>query len=828
MPDTTAASARRAARPFCILHSAFCILVAALAALAASAATTYNWQNTDGTGILNTPGNWSPALGPLVKGDVYSIPLPADGGGIIRLNDDLMASVFRVSDGSTDGAPAVFDLGGNFLCVTNISTTPGYLDIFTGNPVVFRNGSLKTQYYLRLGIDADRTVPVRLAFTNVVAQSIPSHTRYANVISADFADCFLTNFPRGGYLGSNTHLEFHNSVYSLATANQYYGAYAGKTNVTLRFTDGCAFGRSSTSYNFGGGFSVSDCRYSFETGSDLRYALKIAGARNAVAFTNADLFAQFILDGSDSAFLFHDAIVSNVPPTSYVVNTIKGTGNLLSFTGARTWPYIQYLDLEGTGNRVVFGEGVRATGYPCEYRVKGVSGHSVRADPGSAVRGSLSMTPPDCVAAFTNSLLYGGGLSSSGARNRILFHDTVVSNFTSNASRVNTISGSDALLSFTGTGTRLWTDYIDLTGTRQSLVIGEGVALDSRSCSYRVNNGSGHSVRADSGSVIRGSLGMGASDCVASFTNALFYGGAVTSSGARNQLFFHDSVVSNFSSRGTVNSLSGSDGILSFTGSGTRIWTDYIDIGGARQRLVFGDGVVLTNRLLNVRFSSYAHDSVMEVGTNAILNLYSVDMRGRSLVNTNIVVRLGKGSRISYAARGDMDYSVIGGVGSRFILDNAVFSYRASTSGQMIYTGGSVELLGDDARIEILNVNGASGGLYIGTSIGAGVPPLTMVFRPGATGYHGEAPISAASPQAGYIQPTVVFDVDATDYARGKPGGIHEIPLIKKGKSFGSTDLDALNAIGVFEPANGRLAFDADNNLVFRFKRDVGTRVLVY
>ena len=807
--------------PFCILDFAFCIVVAA------NAATTYTWQNTDGTGVLNTPENWSPTLASLVASDVYAIQLPADGaGGLFRLDGALTSSTFRVSGGASGGTPAVFDLGGHALVSEKIGNT-GYINLYTGNPLVFRNGEIVPKFYFRLGVQANPETPVMLAFTNVVAQSIPNYTRYAQTVAADFSDCFLTNFPRGGAIGSNTHLEFHNTVYSLATASQYYGAYGGKTNVTMRFTDGCTFGRTSTSYNFGGGYSVSDCRYSFESGSDLRYGLKIAGARNAVAFTNADLFAQFVLDGSDSAFLFHDSIISNVPASGYIVNTIKGTGNLLSFTGARTWPYIQYLDLEGTGNGVIFGEGVRASGYPCEYRVKGVSGHSLRADPGSVVRGTLNMSAPGCVASFTNATYYGSTFSSSGAGNRILFHDTVVSNFWSNGGCVNTISGSDALLSFTGPGTQLWTDYIALEGTRQRLVVGEGTALDSRSCTYRVNSGSGHSFRADSGSVVRGALGMAAPGSVASFTNSLFYGGAFTSSGAGNRVLFHDTVVSNFSSRGTVNSLSGSDGLLSFTGAGTKIWTDYIDIGGERQRFVFGDGIVLTNRLFNVRFSNNARDAVMEVGTNCLLRLYSIDMKGRSKVNTNIVVRIGKGSKLIHTVRGDMDYTVIGGVGSRFILDDAVFRWEGPTSGQMIYSGGSVELLGDDARIDISNANGGSGGLYLGTSIGADVPPLTLAFRPGPTGYRGEPPVSAARPATGYILPTVVFDVDATEYVRGKPGGIHEIPLIKKGKLFGSTNLDSLNAIGVFEPANGRLAFDADDNLVFRFKRDIGTRLML-
>ena len=175
--------------------------------------------------------------------------------------------------------------------------------------------------------------------------------------------------------------------------------------------------------------------------------------------------------------------------------------------------------------------------------------------------------------------------------------------------------------------------------------------------------------------------------------------------------------------------------------------------------------------------------------------------------------------------------STIRGVGSRLVLDDAEFLSQGVSGGEVIGAGGSVELLGDDAKFTCSTERGAMGWLHLGDSIGEGAPPLTMLFRPGATAYGGEAPVRFHSPGYSYIMPTVVFDVDATDFARGKPGGVYDVPLLSNGRQCSykgiTTDLDALNAIAVLKPAGGRLALDSDDNLVFRFKRDVGTRLLL-
>ena len=692
--------------------------VAALAAFAAGAATTYTWQNTDGTGVLNTPDNWSPALGPLVRNDVYSIPLPADGaGGRFSLNDDLTASTFRISGGTSDGASAVFDLGGHRLNVTNINNNSGYLDIATGNPVAFLNGIVQPRYYLRLGNSSDSSVPVRLAFTNVVATYINYYTRYAKVISADFSDCFLTNFPKGGAIGSNTHLEFHNTVYSLKTMNQHFGAGAGKTNVTMRFTDGCTFDRYNSAFTFGNGNAVSNCHYSFETGSDLKYKLNIKGAYNAVGFTNATLFGQFDLGGANSVFSFHDGIVSNYPASGTLINNLQGTGNLLSFTGPRAYARMQYLDFYGTGNRLVFGEGTRL-GW-CYFRVSNGSGHSIRAEPGSDVAAQISLGAPGCTVAFTNSTLRSGLFSSSGAGNRLLFHDSIISNASASGTVINSLGGSDAL--------------------------------------------------------------------------------------------------------------------LSITGPNAKMWIQYLDISGKRNRFVVGDNLSLTNRAFALRFSSYSRDCDVEIGTNTQITLNYITWAENSANNpninsannTNITVRLGKGSKMIQTGRGDLSSSRFGGVGFRFVLDDAAFEYRATAAGQTAYRGGTIEFLGDDALMRIYGLNGAIGCIQMGGSDVEGLPPLRLAFRPGGTAFHGSPPIYSDSLGYSYIEPTVVFDVDATAFARGKPGGVYDIPLVHKAKSFSRCNVDALNAIGVFEPANGQLAFNKDGDLVFRFKRDVGTRLML-
>ena len=706
MPDTTAAAARRATHSLCIVHRAFC--VAMFAALAASAATTYTWQNTDGTGILNTPENWSPALGPFVANDVHSIPLPTDGtGATFHLDGALTSSIFRVTGGMAGGAPVVFDLGGHTL-LSQKSGNTGYLDLYTGTPLVFRDGAINAQFYLRLGIDGSRDTPFQAAFTNVALPRPPYMTRYAKSLSMSFTDCAVTNFPNNNP-ASNTRYDFDHCIYSLAASAAHFTPAAGATNVVYRFVNGTTFGRNNTAFNFGSNTIVTNCHYSFETGSDLSYKLGIRGAYNSVGFTNADLYAQFDLGGADSVYSFHDAIVSNYPASGTLINNLQGTGNLLSFTGPRAYARMQYLDFYGTGNRLVFGEGTRLAW--CNIRVSSGSGHSIRADPGSVVAAQISLGVPGCTASFTNATLRSGQFASSGTGNRLLFHDSIISNAPASGTLINNLGGSDAL--------------------------------------------------------------------------------------------------------------------LSVTGPNTKMWIQYLDISGQRNRFVVGDNLSLTNRAFALRFGGYTRDCDVDIGTNTQIKLNYITWADSSGKNTNITVRLGKGSKMIQTGRGDVVGARFGGVGFRFVLDDAAFEYRATAAGQTVSAGGTIEFLGDDALMRIYGLNGAIGCIQMGGSDFEGLPPLHLAFRPGGTGFHDSPPINSDSLGYSYIEPTVVFDVDATAFARGKPGGVYDIPLVRKAKSFSRCNVDALNAIGVFEPANGRLVFDKDGNLVFRFKRDVGTRLML-
>jgi hypothetical protein len=368
--------------------------------------------------------------------------------------------------------------------------------------------------------------------------------------------------------------------------------------------------------------------------------------------------------------------------------------------------------------------------------------------------------------------------------------------------------------------------YLDFAGTGNRLVLGEGTRLSGGS--IRVNTGSGHSIRADTNSVVAAQIEMSAPGLTAAFTNSTLRSGKFTSSGAGNRLLFHDSIISNAPASGTViNSLGGSDALLSITGPNAKMWIQYLDISGKRNRFVVGDNLSLTNRAFALRFSGYSRDCDVEIGTNTQIKLSYITWAENSGKNTNITVRLGKGSKMIQTGRGDVAGARFGGVGFRFVLDDAAFEYRANVAGQTVSAGGTIEFLGDDALMRIYGLNGAIGCIQMGGSDVEGLPPLRLAFRPGGTAFHGSPPIYSDSLGYSYIEPTVVFDVDATAFARGKPGGVYDIPLVHKAKSFSRCNVDALNAIGVFEPADGRLAFNKDGDLVFRFKRNCSTRLML-
>ena len=694
-------------------HLSLCI--AALAAFAASAATTYTWQNTDGTGVLNTPDNWSPALGPFVANDVHLIPLPADGtGAAFQLDGALTSSIFRVTGGMAGGAPVVFDLGGHTL-LSQKSGNTGWLDLFTGSPLVFRDGAINAQFYLRLGIDGSRDTPFRAAFTNVALAHPPYTTRYANSLSMSFTDCAVTNFPNNNP-ASNTRYDFDHSIYSLAADRAHFTPVVGATNVVYRFVNGTTFGRVNTDFCFGSNAIVTNCHYSFESGTELPYRFALNGAFNAIGFTNATMTGKLEINGSDSFVNFHDAIITNYPASGTIINNLNGTRNALLFNGTTTKAYMQYLDLGGSGygNRLIFGEGLLFTNQFAYLRLNGGHGHTVRVDPGAAISPTINCSVPDCTVVFTNATLRGI-FATTAERCRINFHDSCISN-------------------------RPPTSYV-------------------------------------------------------------------------------------------ISTFNGRDGCVSFTGSKAVFWMNYMDLGGVSNRMEFADGIIATNAPFAFRFSSYARDCTIDLGAGAQLLIGRFTFDYTAGRNTNVVVRLGKGARVTCLSSCAMGAEAIRGVGSRLVLDDAEFLSQGTSGGEVIEGGGSVEFLGDEAKFTCSPARGASGWLQLGNSLGEGMPPLTMLFRPGATGYHGVPPVSINTPYYSYIRPTVVFDVDATAFARGKPGGTYDIPLIRKGGQcawvIGAPDLDALNAIGVFTPANGRLAFDDDDNLVFRFKRDVGTRLLV-
>lgn len=134
----------------------------AFASLAANA-LAYTWTGDADDGILNTPENWSPVLPgtPIsARWTTLAIGLPADGAAAaFTLTAPLSANYITISGGAADGAPAVFDLGGNFLYATN---TAGTTTFSAATPLVLRNGVFLSYSTTAFGVNGDKASPVNM------------------------------------------------------------------------------------------------------------------------------------------------------------------------------------------------------------------------------------------------------------------------------------------------------------------------------------------------------------------------------------------------------------------------------------------------------------------------------------------------------------------------------------------------------------------------------------------------------------------------------------------------------------------------------------------
>ena len=316
--------------------------------------------------------------------------------------------------------------------------------------------------------------------------------------------------------------------------------------------------------------------------------------------------------------------------------------------------------------------------------------------------------------------------------------------------------------------------------------------------------------------------------------------------GLGNRLVFEDSAFTNNEtsiSLSIENTMSGVSNVVEVTGCGNTARMGAVGIYGADNIFSIADNVVLSNAVktslsmsgypMRPLFKSGSVNCSFLVGTNAVAEFWT--WGGMPMGATNFLFRIGKGSSVRTVKNSvDKASTYIGGAtgaGSRLVLDNASFKLLEGQWPTIVTGNVEIVLSGDSARFTISSSNGANSnyGVLRICPVADGLEPPHLVFRPGPTGFGGEAPFSTTVKSQGsnLLAPTTVFEVDATDFARRKPSGIYEIPLVKKGKSWSRCDLDALNAVGVFEPANGRLAADADNNIVFRFRRDCGTRLML-
>lgn len=481
---------------------------------------------------------------------------------------------------------------------------------------------------------------------------------------------------------------------------------------------------------------------------------------------------------------------------------------------------------------------------------------------------------------FQNAGVTAWGHSYYTTNLTVTFQDTAVTNFLFNVPSNTRVLCNGASLFATSNGTAFPGDatasvsnvfFQAVNGTRLTRGhTNRAFNMNASNSRYAFESGSGFFTDAVSG-YVGPALTVGGRDNAFGFTNA-FFAAPMTIKGTNNVVTFKSSAAldpsfksRNFGisglgnrliiegcaftnnetsiSQSIENTMSGVSNVVEVTGCGNTARIGAVGIYGADNIFSIADNVVLSNAVntslsmfgypMRPLFKSGSVNCSFLVGTNAVAEFWT--WGGMPMGATNFLFRIGKGSSVRTVKNSvDKASTYIGGAtgaGSRLVLDNASFKLLEGQWPTIITGNVEVALFGDSSRFTVSSSNGANGdyGVLRICPVADGLEPPHLVFRPGPTGFGGEAPFSTTVKSQGsnLLAPTTVFEVDATDFARGKPSGIYDVPLIKKGKSWSRCDLDALNAVGVFEPANGRLAADADNNIVFRFRRDCGTRLMV-
>ena len=724
----------------------------AFAAALATNAFAYTWTGDAGDGILNTPENWSPVLPgtPIdARWTTLAIGLPADGAAAaFTLTAPLSANYITISGGAADGAPAVFDLGGNFLYATN---TAGTTTFSAATPLVLRNGVFLSYSTTAFGVNGDKASPVNMTIDGA-ALAGGWGTYYTTNLFVSVKDGGLTNALSS--VPSHSRIVLDNSrvyVSSNGTVSPTEPG-ASSSNVTVRAVNGTTFVSGHTNRRF----TINGNRNRYALLSQARMGIPtiVKGRDNRLGVTNATLATYMTIQGTNNVVDFSSAVACT-PGFKNCTFSVAGLGNRLVFG-----------DSAVTNDETSISQGLAST----------IGGSSNLV----ALNGSPS-------SYFNGAISFSG----TGSGNALSIADYTVT------ARPLTVGGRDNMVGVTNAALA---SAMTITGTNNAVVFKSAVS------------------------------------CYPGFKSRNFGIG-----GLGNRLVFEDSAVTNDETsitQGLANTIGGSSNLVAITGSSASLLLSAITISGTGNVLSIADNLAVSNGL-NTSAKMYglpfaptlSAGSVgcsLLVGTNAVAEFFAFDM---SRLATNALFKVGRGSHVTSVKDAyNKASTVLGGlgdIGGRIVLDDATFDFFQGQYPLVVTGGVAVVLSGDSTRFFVSSKNPYSvsyGAMHI-TSVAEGLPHPRLVFRPGSTGFGGEAPISVRAPGYSRIDPDVVIDVDATEFSRRKPSGTYDIPLVKQARTWGRCDAEALTAAGVFTPANGRLAFNDDGDLVFRFKRDCGTRL---
>ena len=450
-----------------------------------------------------------------------------------------------------------------------------------------------------------------------------------------------------------------------------------------------------------------------------------------------------------------------------------------------------------------------------------------------------------CTPGFKGRTFATGGLG-----NRLIFEGSAVTNDATSIDQgiASTIGGKSNLVAIVGTSASYFNGAITFTGS----AIDNALSINDTHVTIKPTTLSGHGNRlALTNAVLASAMTISGTNNAVTFKSSVFHDPGFKSrnfgiSGLGNRLVFEDSAVTNNAtsiSQAIENTISGRSNVVAIAGSSAAFYLGAISLAGIHNSISIADNLVFSNKVnsslsmsgytLQPLFGAGSVDCSFEVGTNAVVAVWH--WNGMPRTATNLLVKIGRGSGFrtvkQTSNKGSTWLGGSGDLGGRIILDNASFALLEGMYPTIVTGGVSIAVLGDSARFEVSSSQGknTSYGILRISPVAAGATPPRLIFRPGPAGFGDEPPISTTvkSQSSNMLAPTTVFEVDATDFSRGKPAGVYEIPLVKKGKNWSRCDLDALNAVGVFTPANGRLAANAANDIVFRFKRDCGTRLML-